>query len=330
MDLVKDIRLEENILRYDGGEINLPDGCMFDEQIFKPELLLDAFKFLRQELKIKNINLILPDKGFVIKQVFYPASMPFSEVQQAISYDLDKYFIELMDYSSPNVNLRDDLVYEVKYDSNNNLIAAAAAYKPIAGVLAAAESAGLKVNSIQPENYNYFDLRTPAYKTAELKRRKLTIEKLIALASLTFFLGANLIYIFTAVKNIIRLENLINFERSPARVQAREAQIEKIKYSRSWPKRVMNFILDQPPLLEVLFLLTINFIHGVNIHHIRFYQDGKIYKAEVNASCSQSSLATKFIENLDASASSEFVSKISVPMRTRDHFTVIMELKSYK
>ena len=330
MDAIKDIKLEENILRYYGGEINLPEGCMFDEQIFKPELLLDAFKFLRQELKIKNINLILPDKGFVIKQVFYPASMPFSEIKQAISYDLDKYFIELMDYSSPNVNLRDDLVYEVKYDANNNLMAAAAAYKPIAGVLAAAESAGLKVISIQPENYNYFDLRTPAYKTSEVKRRKLNLEKFIALASLAFFLGANLIYIFTAVKNIIRLENLINFERSPARVQAREAQIEKIKYSRSWPKRVMNFILDQPPVLEVFFLLTINFIHGIKINSIRFYRDGKIYKAEVNASCSQSSLITRFIDNLDASASSELVNKILVPQRTRDNFTVIMELKSYK
>ena len=148
MDVVKDIKLEENILRYDGGEIELPEGCMFDEQIFKPELLHDAFKFLRQELKIKNINLILPDKGFVIKQVFYPASMPFSEVQQAISYELDKYFIELRDYSSPNVNLRDDLVYEVKYDSNNNLMAAAAAYKAIDGLLDAADGAGLKVNSI--------------------------------------------------------------------------------------------------------------------------------------------------------------------------------------
>ncbi|MBQ3377931.1 MAG: hypothetical protein IJG62_06635 [Synergistaceae bacterium] len=327
---IKDIKLEDKILKYDNSEINLPEGCVFDGQILKPELLRDAFKFLRQELKFKNINIILPIKNFIIKQAFYPDNMPLSEIKQALSYELDKYFIELKDYSSFNPNLRDDLVYEVKYDANNILMTAAAEHKFMSGILIEAERAGLKVKSIEPENYNYFDLRTPAYKNSELKRRKLNLDKFIALAALILFLGANLFYIFKAYKNILRLENLISIEEAQAPIRA--AQLEELKAERTRQaafKRTLNFIEDQPPVLEVLRLLEMNLIDGIKINSISVKQDikDKIYKAEINASSSNGKLITKFLENLNASADRDFVNKIYMPRRVRENFIIILELK---
>ena len=328
---IKDIKLEDKILKYDNSEINLPEGCVFDGQILKPELLRDAFKFLRQKLKFKNINIILPIKSFVIKKAFYPDSMPLSEIQQALSYELDKYFIELKDYSSFNPNLRNDLVYEVNYDANNILMTAAAEHKYISGILNEAERAGLKVKSIQPENYNYFDLRTPAYKKSEQRRRKLNLDKFIALAALTLFLGANLFYIFKAYKNILSLENLISIEKAQAPIRA--AQFEKLKAERARQaefKRTLNFIEDQPPVLEVLRLLEMNLMDVITINSISIKKDikAKIYKAEINASSSNGKLIIKFLENLNASADRDFVNKIYMPRRVRENFIVILELKT--